>query len=115
MKVHSLKIIWLTILVACTSVGYSQTELAKKVMINLKSDSTNWYEELIVQKAVPNSNNESIFILPEFTDSAEIYFSLKTWIVIAENSTGKIKNKRFVYMESDAIVLTRFTIDSAAY
>ncbi|PKP02222.1 MAG: hypothetical protein CVU11_12620 [Bacteroidetes bacterium HGW-Bacteroidetes-6] len=114
MKVQSLKIIWVTIILAYTSVGYSQSKLAKMVMANLKSDSTNWYEELITEKAVPNSNNETIIVLPEFTDSAEMYFSLKTWIIVAEN-TGKIKTKTFVYMESDAIVLTRFTIDTAPY
>lgn len=101
-------------MLACSSFGYSQSALAKKVMANLKPNGVNWFEELIVEKAVPNSKNEIILVLPEFLDSAEMYYSLKTWIVVVENS-GKILSKTFVNMESDAVVLTRFSIDTAPY
>ena len=114
MKVLIFKYICVILMLACSSFGYSQSALAKKVMANLKPNGVNWFEELIVEKAVPNSKNEIILVLPEFLDSAEMYYSLKTWIVVVENS-GKILSKTFVNMESDAVVLTRFSIDTAPY
>lgn len=115
MKELRFNLLCLTIVIALSSVGYSQTAFAKKVMTNLKSDSTNWYEDLVVEKIFSNAKNETILVLPEFIDSSDMYFSLKTWIIVAESSSGKIKNKTFLYMESDAIVLSRFTIDTAPY
>ena len=114
MKLLSFKYICVILILACNSFGYAQSALAKKVMVNLKPKGVNWFEELIVEKAIPNSDNETIFVLPEFIDSSEMYYTLKTWIVIAENS-GKILSKTFVNMESDAVVLTRFSIDTAPY
>lgn len=103
------------ICLAWLCIGYSQSDLAIKLMDQLKTDSTNWYEDLIIEKAFPNSNSETILVLPEFTDTNEISFSLNTWTVVADNSTGEIKSKTFQHMESDAIVLTEFSIDSVIY
>lgn len=114
MKTLIFKYICVILMLACNSFGYAQSALAKKVMANLNPKGVNWFEELIVEKVVPNSKNEIILVLPEFLDSAEMYYTLKTWIVIAENS-GKILSKTFINMESDAVVLTRFSIDTAPY
>lgn len=105
----------LILLASCNNIACSQSDLAKKVMLNLQSDSNDWYEELIVEKVIPYAKNESIIVLPEFTDYADNYFSLKTWIVVVENLTGKIKSKTVVFVDSDAVVFTGFTIDTAPY
>lgn len=95
--------------------GFSQSPLVQKVMTKMHSPQVNWHNELIVEKPLPNSKNDQIIVLPEITDSAEHSFSLKTWIIIADRTTGKIKYKTFIEQESDAVMLYGFSIDTAPY
>ena len=105
----------LLIILSQTLIGYSQSELAKTVMAALESDTTHWNFELIAEKVVPTDSNESILVLPYYTFNDESSFSLTIWLVRVDNRDGTIKNKTFLLDWSDAIVLTKFTIDTAPY
>lgn len=98
-----------------TKMLFSQSELVQKVMSKMHAPEVNWYNELIVEKPLPNAKNDQIIVLPEIIDSTEHSFSLKTWIIIADRTTGKIKSKTFLEQESDAVMLYGFTIDTAPY
>jgi len=110
-----MKLLLIFLLFSCLNPIHSQSEIAEKVIKALELDSAELNTGMIEEKAMPNTTSDFILIIPEITDSGEGYFSLKTFIVIFDKSTGKIKNKQILYKESDAVTLTGFTIDTAPY
>ncbi len=111
------KIIFLLIFFLAAKTVVSQSELAQKVMVKLplNSDTSLWETDLIIEKKVPYTENETVLILPEITSINEGLIGYKIWIVIVESSTGNIKNKSFLNLESDAVALKSFELDFAAY
>ena len=110
-----MKHVVLLIILTLNLIGFSQSELAKKVMKKLEPDSTEWYLRLITEKVVPTNRNESILVLPIYMEYEVDYFGLYTWLVRVDNRDGTIKNKTLLYYESDANVLEQFVIDTAPY
>lgn len=110
-----MKLILFIVIITQAAVGFSQSELALKVMGVLESDTVEWYSDLIAEKIVPNEKNESILVLPLFIAKDEYSFTLKTWIVRINNLDGTILNKIAFQHESDAIMLNAYSIDTAPY
>ena len=73
---------------------------------------------LLVTKVMPNSHQETIMVIPEFTEGNddEPFFQLNCHILIVNTITEQITHK---YSEngltSDALQLTEITIDTARY
>lgn len=95
--------------------SFSQTDLAKKVIAQLKIENANWQTELFVEKQMPNLKDQTILVLSEKTDEDESMFTLRSWIVVFNTKTGKIKAKKSLIIQSDAIMFDGFTIDTAPY
>lgn len=78
-------------------------------------------DELITHATFPNNKAETILVIPEIENEEEgCCFELNSHILIVDSNTGKIKNKYFESAEtnkwsSDAVVLTKITIDSLPY
>lgn len=103
------------LIIGSVKFGFSQSELALKVMKVLESDTVEWYTDLIVEKIVPDAKNERILVLPLFISKDEDWLTLKTWIVRINNQDGTILNKTALQDESDAIILNSYSIDTAPY
>ncbi|WP_143273659.1 hypothetical protein [Aquimarina sp. MAR_2010_214] len=83
-------------------------------------DKSKIKNDLIISKALPNNAKEIIIVIPEIVDEEEHYFELNSYILIVNNETGKIINTYFESSTtnnwvSDAVVLTKITIDTAPY
>lgn len=108
--------------------GYSQETQSKNeflfaaVLKQLGLQSSDVNEQLYREKILPYNTTNTLMLLPKYrvndTDSqGHTYLELDAYIVIAENSTGKILQK-FVEEEawvSDALVLTEITLDTGLY
>ncbi len=73
--------------------------------------------DLIVSKVRPNNSNETIVVIPRIAEEDEGHSELEIYIAIVNNKTGKIINKYIEpsYWTSDAIVLSKISIDTAPY
>lgn len=106
-----------------TTVSYSQDlDILNIVTKQLKLDKSKIKEDLFVYKTIPNNKAETIVVIPEIVDEDEegYWFELNSYILIIDTKTGKIKNKYFESSKtnnwtSDAVVLTKISIDTAPY
>ena len=94
--------------------------LIDAVLKNLNIKKENCKIDLIVLKENPNNTNETIVVIPEIVDEGDHYFELNSYIVIVSSKTGKIIHQYFESSKtnnwvSDAVVLTKITIDTAPY
>lgn len=78
-------------------------------------------EEFVVFKVQPHDPNETIVIIPEIEgDYDEHHFELNSYIVLVNNTTKKITHKYYESSktsgwDSDAILLSKISIDTAPY
>ncbi|MFN5984287.1 MAG: hypothetical protein ACK476_13170 [Fluviicola sp.] len=95
--------------------SFSQTDLAKKVITQLKLDKADWQVDFFIEKQMPNLKDQTIVVLSEKIGEDDGMFSLRSWIVVFNTKTGKIKAKKALEIDSDAIRFAGFTIDTAPY
>lgn len=92
--------------------------LVEHVIKQLSLDGSKIYRRLLVTKVKPNHPEETIMVIPEFTEGNEdeSFFELNCHIVIVNTTSGIITHK---YIEkgltSDALQLSEITIDTAQY
>lgn len=110
-----MKYLLLVGLVFLSKNSFTQTDLAKKVIAQLKIENANWQSELFIEKQMPNLKDQTILVLSEKTQEEEWYFSLRSWVVVFNTKTNKIVAKKALNIESDAIRFSGFTIDTAPY
>ncbi len=95
-------------------------KLIEAVLKNLNIKKENCKIDLIVSKKNPNNFEETIIVIPKLVKEGEDYFELNSYIVIANNETGKIIHQYFESSKtnnwvSDAIKLVEIVIDTAPY
>lgn len=94
--------------------------LTDKALEQLHINAEACKTELITEKVLPYDKSKSIIVIPKIAIEEEDGFSLDSYILLVDNSTGKILN-RFSEphgengWESDAVRLHRITIDTAPY
>ncbi len=96
---------------------YTQVDLEKAAIEQLKLDPDKIAREFVIQKKIPNNPKETIIVIPEMVQEEKDYFELNTYILIVNNETGKIVNKYHDHpnLVSDAIILSKIEIDTAPY
>lgn len=94
---------------------FCQSDLAKKVIAQLKIENANWQTELFVEKQMPNIKDQSIVVLTEKMSEEDESITFRSWIVVFNTKTCKIKAKKSMEIQSDAIMFDGFTIDTAPY
>lgn len=95
-------------------------KLIDAVLKNLNIKKENCKLDLVVLKENPNNPEETIIVIPEIVDEGEHYFELNSYILIVASETGEIINTYFESYKtndwvSDALRLTKITIDTAPY
>lgn len=88
--------------------------------LNLKENQVNL--NLFTQKILPYDKDKSVLVIPKYNvneqdDEGHYYFELDAYIVVINNSTGKIicKSVEPNAWSSDAYVLTGISIDTGLY
>ncbi len=105
--------------------AYSQEQnevLLNKVLTQLKLKKKDIHEPLYRSKVLPNKTSNSVLVIPKYNvketdEQGHDYFVFDAYIVVADNTTGKILSK-FIEKEawtSDAMVLSDITIDTGLY
>ncbi|MEE9361222.1 MAG: hypothetical protein V3U92_01340 [Cellulophaga sp.] len=95
--------------------------LIESVIQQLNLDKLKIKTDFISSKVQPHNPNETIVVIPEIAgDYDEHHFVLNSYIVLVNNTTGKITHKYFESSktndwESDALILSEITIDTAPY
>ncbi|WP_160139762.1 hypothetical protein [Chryseobacterium sp. c4a] len=88
------------------------------ILKNLKLDKTKIREELCVEKKMPNAEDSYIVVIPMIVSQEEedYVFTVKNYILITDEN-GVIKNKYLdpTELNSDAVDLRSFTIDTGLY
>lgn len=95
--------------------SFTQTDLAEKVIAQLKIENANWQTESFVEKQMPNIKDQTILVLTEKMSEEDESITFRSWIVVFNTKTGKIKAKKSMEIQSDAIIFDGFTIDTAPY
>ena len=95
-------------------------DLIEDVIQKLKLNKLKIKYDFASTKTQPNNPNETIVVIPEIALEEEDMFRLNSYIVLVDNSTGKITHKYFESSktngwESDAIMLSEIKIDTAPY
>lgn len=100
----------------------TKSELISSVFSQLNLKQEKCKKEFISVKAMPNSKELSIVVIPEINiDDKEMEsFELNSYILIVNRKTGEIKsefyeNSKTNEWTSDALKLTKITIDTAPY
>lgn len=94
--------------------------LTDKALQQLHLKAETCKEELITEKVLPYDKSKSIVVIPKIAIEEEDGFSLDSYILLMDNTTGRIIS-RFSEphgengWESDAVRLSRITIDTAPY
>ncbi|RZK19447.1 MAG: hypothetical protein EOO86_07605 [Pedobacter sp.] len=96
--------------------------LAEKVLAQLKLNKSDINEELYVEKVLPNMKSQTVMVIPKYRKNesdgyGNFYQELDAYIIIVENTTGKIL---YQYYEeeawiSDAIRLTSIDVDTGIF
>lgn len=96
--------------------------LAEKVFAQLKLNKSDINEELYVEKILPNMKSQTVMVIPKYRKNesdgyGNFYQELDAYIIIVENTTGKIL---YQYYEeeawtSDAIRLTSINVDTGIF
>ncbi|MFC6267484.1 PA3715 family protein [Frigoriflavimonas asaccharolytica] len=96
--------------------------IASKILKELKIPESAIQLQLYSEKQMPNSPDNSIYILPKYSEDGkenfdENYFDIDVNIIIANNTTGKIVAKYQVLnaYTSDAVRLDNIVIDTGLY
>lgn len=108
----------LLILVSDFSIANSyDTVLINKVLANLGFDKNECYENLIMNKDIPDSTNEVIVVIPKIAEKGDGHLSFDSYIVIVNKFTGEIISRYFEEKawHSDAVYLESIQIDTAPY
>lgn len=92
----------------------------EKVLKQLNLSKSQCKLNLVTSKKLPNSPNKVILVIPEIDYEDEHTFALNSHILIVDSKTSKIINRFFEISdsngwESDAIVLSKISIDTAPY
>lgn len=105
-------------LIAINSAAQDLDSLVKQ----LNLDESKIKTDLVVYKIMPNNKAETIVVIPEIAAADETgeLFELNSHILIVDTKTQKIINKYFESAQtngwfSDAVVLSKISIDTAAY
>lgn len=89
-----------------------------RILKSLKLDKTKIKEELCTEKKMPNAEDSYIAVIPVVVNQEEedYVFTVQNYILITD-SNGTIKNKYFdpTELNSDAITLRSFAIDTGLY
>ncbi len=91
--------------------------LVQNVISQLEIDESGVDAEFVSSRICPDNPEESIVFIPVIVEEDEDFFRLSTYIVIAETETGNLINIYFepYSIESDAVLLTNVSIDTAPY
>ncbi|MBC6110222.1 hypothetical protein ACFOG5_15765 [Pedobacter fastidiosus] len=99
-----------------------QEFLLKKVLSQLGLKEKDINEELYVEKVLPYSKSQTVMVIPKYRknekdESGNSYFELDAYVIIADNTTGKILYKYYEEnaWTSDAVVLSNIIIDTGLY
>ena len=95
--------------------SFGQVDLYEHAMNQVGSDTSHWAFELFHEQDLPYNPKLHALIIPEYTDSAEYYFSVKTHVVIEEKSTHRVIAHNFLMHDADAITIWGYQLDSATY
>ena len=103
-------------------INIENSVLAEKVFAQLKLNKSDINEELYVEKVLPNMKSQTVIVIPKYRKNesdgyGNFYQELDAYIIIVENTTGKIL---YQYYEeeawtSDAIKLTSINVDTGIY
>lgn len=114
----------LIILISFNLKAQQQSDLISSVLKELKIDMSNCKSDLIVEKKMPNAPTKTIVVIPELTTTYnaedDCCFELNSYILVVNNLNYKIESKFFESSasngwESDAVVLSEISIDTAPY
>ncbi|MTH13989.1 hypothetical protein [Flavobacterium sp. LC2016-01] len=110
---------YLFALLFCAQFSFSQnTDHLNSVLRQLKLKESQIDLELFTEKVLPYDKAKSVLVIPKYaSEVAEDYFVLDAYILMIDNTTGKIIYK---FMEpnawtSDAVILTDISIDTGLY
>jgi len=95
----------------------SNDTLKSFVLKQLGIKRTEIKEELLTEKTLPNTTNQSVLVIPKLIGEDEGMFTIDAMILVVNNQTGKIL-QRFSQeniLESDAVAISEFIIDTAPY
>jgi hypothetical protein len=106
-------------LLCCFQFSFSQNaDHLDKVLKQLKFKKSEIDLEHFTQKILPYDKQKSVLVIPKYASEVTVdYFELDAYIVLVNNSTGKIICK-FVEPNawtSDAVMLTAISIDTGLY
>ncbi|MEO7978923.1 hypothetical protein [Flavobacterium sp.] len=106
-------------LLCCFQLSFSQnTEHLDVVLKQLKFKKSEIDLEHFNEKILPYDKQKSVLVIPKYASEVTVdYFVLDAYIVVVDNSTGKIICK-FVEPNawtSDAVMLTSVSIDTGLY
>lgn len=113
----------LTLLITlCSGILYGQdfdSIRLNHILKSLKLDKTKIKEELCTEKKMPNAEDSYIAVIPVIINQEkdlDYVFTVRNYIVITD-SKGTIKNQYFdpTELNSDAVILRSFTIDTGLY
>ena len=100
----------------------TEANLIDTVLKQLDKERSQIYEDLIVTKVRPNNKAETIVVIPEIAseEADGCCLTLNSYILIVDSATGSIKNQYFESSKtnnwiSDAVQLSKITIDTARY
>ena len=98
-----------------------EKNLVSNVIQQLKLDPLKVNHDFVTTKVQPHNPDETIIVIPEIAgEYDDDHFELNSYILLVNNKTNKITHKYFESSktngwESDAIMLSEITIDTAPY
>ncbi|MBF4485141.1 hypothetical protein [Flavobacterium sp. CSZ] len=114
---------YLLALILCFQFSFSQnTDHLNTVLKQLKIKKSEVHQELFTQKVLPYDKSKSVMVIPKYDineqdNEGHDYFVLDAYIVVIDNTTGKIICK-FIEPNawtSDALMLSSIWIDTGLY
>ncbi len=110
---------YLFALLFCTQFLFSQnTDHLYSVLKQLKLKESQVDLELFTEKILPYDKTKSVLVIPKYASEVTVdYFVLDAYIIIIDNTTGKIIYK-FIEPNawtSDAVMLSDISIDTGLY
>ncbi|MDQ1140789.1 hypothetical protein [Pedobacter agri] len=129
MRSYTMRIFSLIFLLSLScSYGFSQERniessvLAKNIFAQLKLKQGDVNEELYVEKALPNMKSQTVMVIPKYRKNepdgyGNYYLELDAYIIIADNTNGKILYKYYEEnaWTSDASRLSSITINTGLF
>lgn len=96
------------------------SELIKKVLLNLNLQEKDCFLPFIKEQVLPDSESKSIIIIPTIAELEDDYFSLNSYVLIVETSTGFILSQFFESHKtnnwlSDDLQLESIEVDLGPY